>query len=84
MINTEILDKISDEFQSTFSFMEPDMLYNLFSPNEVERVREIITSNIPGALCYFQKQERIDVSVYVYAIRIVLPAEPEPPKDYFY
>lgn len=47
MLTQEHVDKISDDFQSTFKLIPPNTLVNLFAPNEQEQVEAIIRKHYP-------------------------------------
>ncbi len=48
MFNQELVDKISDDFQSTFTFFNKNTIQNMALDSEVDEVEKIILKYLPG------------------------------------
>lgn len=71
MIKQEQVDKISDEFNSTFAMISKHQLSNCFFPNERPVVEELIRKHIPGVKSVdFVRHAKLghDYSIWVITI----------------
>jgi len=70
ILNGEIVDKISDAFQSTFSWDGENILINMFYEKEVPIVAAIIRKYVPKADLTFDQIEEITTDYYIWKISI--------------
>ena len=71
-ITQEQLDKISDDFQSTFTILKPNLIANMFSADEIPRVSEIIKKHLGDVFLDFCKTGQLgqDEPYDIYYIRV--------------
>lgn len=70
ILSDQIVDKISDAFQSTFSWDGNSTLMNMFYEKEVPIVAAIIRQYIPKADLTFSQIEEITTDYYIWKISI--------------
>lgn len=71
VITQDQVDKISDDFQSTFCLAAPNTLTNLFYPHEKNTVEAIIREHVPGASeIIFDRGSEIAVDYFLWTILI--------------
>ena len=69
-LTQEIVDKISDEFMSTFSMTSPTTMCNLFAPNEIPKVTEIVIKHTGAKHVGFFINNEIDKNYYSWLILV--------------
>lgn len=70
-MTTNQVDKISDDFGSTFTLLNGD-LYNMLWPREVDNVEAIIRKHIPEVKrIEFDAADEIAEGYFMYRIRVM-------------
>lgn len=70
MITQEQLDKISDEFKSTFTLVKPNVIANCMYPEEITLVNEIINKHTGLNNNKFIKLDEVAPEYYIYQIEL--------------
>lgn len=70
MITQDAVDKISDDFSSTFALLAPNVLSNLFYENEVPTVEAIIKKHVPDVYTVFTKQTEVTPGYFLWTIEV--------------
>lgn len=70
----DAIEALSDDFSSTFTVVEKSqkhvVLANLFAPNEIGEVRNLVKKHFPYATATFKKQQDIAPDYFMWSIDI--------------
>jgi hypothetical protein len=64
------VEQISDEFQSTFSVVDANVLVNMMSPSDFGTIETIVRKYIPGANLEFLKLSGMRGMYNIYFVRL--------------
>lgn len=77
MITIEILDKISDDFQSTFTFIDPQTIANIMVNRDFDEVTRILKKYLGNVSVEFQRKDPLSKDPEksdIWIIRVSQPA----------
>lgn len=66
----EIVEKISDDFQSTFLIVDDYKVSNLFEPKDIPDIKKVITKYLGPVELEFKKTNALDSAYDIYLIVI--------------
>lgn len=70
MFDQNIVDKISDEFQSTFALIDSNHISNMFYEREIPRVTEILIWHLGECGLKFHKGEEIAPDYFIWTVEV--------------
>lgn len=71
MLTQEIVDKISDEFGSTFTLVSPKSMANMLFSKELPKLKSIVKKHVPQVKNFnFRMLENLDWDYYIWLIEL--------------
>lgn len=71
LVTQSLLDKISDEFQSTFSQVEPGVFANMFFEREIPQIESLFKKHCgDNVMLKFLKGEEVADNYYIWTIEV--------------